>query len=59
MAKKTVNTIRFVCKLYKSGTTGVYDFNNCTSVTEMLRLIKPFNVKNVILITLNYCIIIK
>ena len=40
--KQMLNTIRFVCKLYKSGTTGVYDFNNCTSVTEMLRLIKPF-----------------
>ena len=40
--KQIVNTIRFVCKLYKSGTTGVYDFNHYTSVTEMLRLIKPF-----------------
>ena len=40
--KQLENTIRFVCKLYKSGTTGVYDFNHYTSVTEMLRLIKPF-----------------
>ena len=35
------NTTRFVCKLYKSGTRGIYDFDNKTSITKMLIHIKP------------------
>ena len=35
------NTIRFVCKLYRTGTTGVYDYSDNVTVTEMLKSIQP------------------